>query len=95
MPQQHCPHCHKPLQPTRYGVGFGPLAIRIIDAIETAGPAGISSTDLFRAAYRERNGATVERLKSYIGSINAALAGKGFAIRIDRASDRVIMRRRA
>ena len=91
---QRCPHCDKPLQPMRYGVGFGPLAIRIIDAIETAGPGGISSADLFGAVYRERNGATVERLKGYIGTINASLAGKGLAIRIDRSTDRVFISQR-
>lgn len=92
---QRCPHCNEPLQPLRYGVPFGPLAIRIIDAIDGAGAIGISTADLFRAAYGSRNGATVERLKSYIGSINAALADKGYAIRIDRTTEHVMVRRRA
>jgi hypothetical protein len=92
---QRCPHCDKPIKPLRYGATFGPLAIRIIDAIERAGPGGITTPDLFRAVYENRNGATIDRLKSYIGSINAELSPNGFAIRIDRASDRISLRRRA
>jgi hypothetical protein len=73
---------------------LGPLAARIIDAIEAAGAAGISTPDLFRAVYASRNGAKIERLKTYISTINTALAVGGFAIRIDRASGRITMRRR-
>jgi hypothetical protein len=89
---QRCPHCHQRLQPQRFGVPFGPMALRIIDAVDRAGPAGISTLALFAEVYAGRTG-TVERLKTYIGTINSALAGKGVALRIDRASDIVTVRR--
>jgi aminoglycoside phosphotransferase (APT) family kinase protein len=75
----------------RYGVPLGPLAVQIVDTIARAGNNGISSTELFDAIYRDRRGATIDRLKSYIGSINAMLAKRGVAIRVDRYSNVVTM----
>lgn len=89
-----CPHCAKPLQPIRYGVPFGPLAVQIIDTVTHAGSDGIHIEHLFATIYRDRAGATVDRLKSYIGSINAALADRGVAIRFDRHSNHIVVRPR-
>jgi len=91
-----CPHCAKPLVPLRYGVSFGPLAVRIIDTIEAAGHAGITTADLLRAVYHDRTG-TRDRLRSYVGSINATLNARGAAviIRSDGLRYRITTRRRA
>lgn len=80
-----CPHCLKPLLPVRYGVAFGHIAASIIDHVARAGNHGISAGELFDAVYRDRDGATPARLRSYIGYINHQLLGSGVSIRIDRA----------
>jgi hypothetical protein len=89
-----CPHCSKPLLPLRYGVAFGPIAVRIIDAIAHTGPAGISTADLFDAVYGPNSGATIDRLRSYISQINHLLADTGIAIRNDLGMYRVMRCRR-
>jgi hypothetical protein len=93
-----CPHCSQPLQPQRYGVTFGAKAIRIIDAIAQAGPAGVSGADLFAAAYGDngaRNGRTLDTLRSYIGKINRSLAASGIAIRSGGTAYRIVKGGRA
>ena len=91
-----CPHCAKPLQPIRFGVAFGPLAAQIIDTIEKSGSRGVSVADLFAATYGQRNGASLERLRSYVSAINRALhkRGSGVTIRSDRRAYRLVERRR-
>ena len=87
-----CPHCAQPLQPVRYGVAFGPIAVRILDTIARAGSAGVSADDLFGAVYGRSNGATIHRLRSYISQINVLIAGSGVAIRGDRNVYRIVTR---
>jgi len=64
-----CPHCDRVWGGIRYDITFGPLATRIIDAVENAGPDGIDHEELFSLIYGERK-AKRTALKSYIGWIN-------------------------
>ena len=89
-----CPHCSQPLRPSRYGITFGPLAIRIIDAIERGGRDGVTIADLSVAIYPGQRHAVV-RLKNYIGLINHELAKRGVAIRIADGCARIGIRRAA
>jgi DNA-binding winged helix-turn-helix (wHTH) protein len=69
-----CPHCGRPFGGIRYGVTFGPVAIKIIDTIKRAGPDGIDSDDLFEIVYSGRS-ASREAMKGYIRLINHQLRG--------------------
>jgi len=93
---QLCPHCAKPLQPVRYGIAVSAMAIRILDALDAAGPRGVSAADLFQVAYGNR-GAKFGSLRSYVNALNRALAPSGVAIRSDRFVYRIVgqMRQRA
>src|SRR5262245_2602522 len=92
-----CPHCQKPLRPLRFGAVFGPLGVEIIDAIADAGPEGVDIMALFNTVYRNRPGATLARLRSYIGRINEQLAGADSTVAISACQQRyrIIARRRA
>jgi hypothetical protein len=86
---RRCPHCAKPLTPIRYGVPVSVFAARLIDTIERGGSAGVSNTDLFKAAYSARDGASMDTLRSYISTLNCVLAHGGVAIRSNRHTYRI------
>lgn len=88
-----CPHCYQPLLPLRYGVAFGPVAVRIIDAAANAGARGIRFDDLVIAAYGAVNVDTRGRLRSYIGRINSMLTGRDVWLRGNRNVYRIATRR--
>jgi hypothetical protein len=91
---QFCPHCSKPLTPVRYGVAVSALAVRILDALEHAGAAGIAAADLFHAAYGDHHRrADLGTLRSYVSALNRVLAPAGVAIRSDRCIYRLVTRR--
>ena|SRR6187401_489433 len=89
-----CPHCARPLQAVRFGVAFGPLAARIIDAIETTGARGITGTELAAATYGDAGSASIFRLRTYVSAINRILSQHGSAasIRGNRRVYRIILR---
>ena len=89
-----CPHCARPLQAVRYGVSFGPIAARIIDAIDGAGTRGITGPDLAAATYGDAGSASICRLRTYVSAINRALSNRGspVSIRGNRRVYRLVMR---
>jgi hypothetical protein len=86
---RRCPHCAKPLSPIRYGVPVSAFAARLIDIIERGGVVGVSNTDLFKAAYGGRDGASLDTMRSYISTLNCLLAHGGVAIRSNRHTYRI------
>jgi len=64
-----CPHCGQ-IRRLRYGAQLGPIATRIVDAIERAGADGISPSDLFDLIYADRPGRGRSALSGYISVIN-------------------------
>lgn len=90
-----CPHCSEPLQPIRFGVPFGPIAVRIIDTVAAANAKGVARHDLLVAAYGHNDAKAERRLRSYVSAINRALTGSAVAIRAERGAYRLASRRRA
>jgi hypothetical protein len=95
--QKLCPHCAKPLQQTRYGAPLGPLAIKIVDAVEQSGVVGISAADLLVTVYGRRSGSNADRLRSYLSNINRTFAAHGSPVSIAsiRNAYRITARARA
>ena len=89
---QRCPHCDRPFGGFRFGLRFGELAVRIIDAVKRAGVDGIEPDVLFELIYADRPSKRTA-LKGYVESINRRLAdvsdvrisARGGAYRIARA----------
>src|SRR5262245_42869142 len=87
-----CPECGQLLVGHRFGVRFGPLARRLIDAVQRAAPDGISALDLLDIVYSDRAGGSLDRVKGYVCRINEKLSehnvpmairgGRGGAYRI-------------
>lgn len=57
----------------RFGITFGGIAVRIIDAVRRAGRDGIAHDDLFDLIYRDRP-SNRSALKAYVNRINEMLA---------------------
>jgi hypothetical protein len=76
-----CPHCGRAWGGIRHGVTFGGIAVRIIDAVERAGPDGIESDALLELVYGNRPSKR-DALKSYVYAINDRLAEVGCKVRI-------------
>lgn len=70
-----CPVCDRPYGGQRFGLRFGELAVRIIDAVKHAGPDGIGYDDLYEMIYVDRPSQR-SALKGYIEHINRRLSEK-------------------
>jgi hypothetical protein len=80
-----CPTCGRRFGDRRHGVTFGILAARIIQAVERAGPRGISAIDLVELVYHDRDGdqdALLKRLKGYVYRINEMFSSHDVPIAI-------------
>ena len=64
-----CPHCGRQYGGIRFGLNFGPVAVRIIDTVQRAGPDGIDGSELFEIVYGQRTAAR-QALKGYVRVIN-------------------------
>src|SRR5262245_58822954 len=74
MKRRYCPQCGKPIPEERLGLKFTPLKARIFDAINRAGPDGISGYQLVNDLNLP---VTQNTLKAHIWQINEQLAEVG------------------
>ena len=85
MREQRCTHCGQIIPPVRYGVRLGPLAARIVDAVQRAGADGIAYADLFEMIYHDRPASQRGALKGYVRQINYKLSEHGAPVCIRRS----------
>jgi hypothetical protein len=74
MVTTRCPHCEQPLGGMRFGMRFGEMAIRIIDAVKRAGIDGIGYDELYDLLYAGR-ASKRSALRGHIYQINKKLEG--------------------
>ena len=78
MKRGFCYGCGKP---TRLGIAFSPLKTRIIDAVDRAGPDGISAFELNRIIFPNRRNVGEACIRAHVFQINQALKGTGYRIK--------------
>ena len=75
-----CPTCGQFVRSMRLGVALFPQGARIFDLIKEAGRDGITSEDLWTAAYRGMRKPQRRTLNGHVCQLRTALASTGYTI---------------
>jgi hypothetical protein len=79
--KQVCDQCGQSVANVRHGIRLTALKVRILDAIERAGPGGIAARDLFDVVFaNDLRTHSINTLKAHVFQINQALLGTGLHI---------------
>jgi hypothetical protein len=79
----HCPHCHQPIAPERFGVRLPLLKTAILDRIKRAGEIGVSSTEIITDVYCDRRPVKLTVIKAHVDQINDQLCSTDWRIESD------------
>ena len=79
-----CPQCNQPIRHERFGLYLPRLKASIVDAIEGAGPAGITPHEIIARCWPRREKTDPHTVDAHVWQLNDLFRDRGVQIVVDR-----------